>query len=360
MPPSGSIRAAAATETRRTKSTRGRVESARLVATRDATIKSQRVTSEPSKGPEDQATQKAPELAKTQSKERVPRPATRARVASKDVKSVSPTDASQAPPKPTGTLLQERPIRIRATRTASQPKEVPAPAEVQIEVKMRTLMASPETVPLPLSSPQLEFTDPANVLARATELRNNLISALSSKPSTRAISGSGRTFTLSTPLPFVSKWVDYSKKHGIGYVLADGSIGCVLIGTPKKPVTHVVVRNGYTYLSKPFNDALVSIGKIPLKFYIQRPDGSIELKEMAGDRRKVNGILWAKFGRYMCQTLSSGSAEKKESSDEDGDDDDPRQVQIVRFYQRVGTVGVWGFSNGCFQVSFIRLFSSLD
>jgi myosin-1 len=339
------LRTAASTEPRRAKSTRGRVEGAKVGVSRETTIKIQRISSDPPKQSAEQATQQLPDPTTTQTGERLPRSTARGRLASKEAKSAPTTED---PPKTAGTLLQERPIRVRATRTASQTKEpVPIPAEIQTEVKTRRALPPSNIEPLPSSN--LEFTDPVDVLARATQLRNNLISVLSTKAG-RSFSGTVDTLRRSIPLPFVSKWVDYSKKHGIGYVLADGSIGCVLIGSAKKPVTHVVVRNGYTFLSKPFQDAVVSISKIPLKFYTQQDDGLIELKEMDGDKRKANGILWAKFGRYMCQTLSSGNAEKKEMDDGE-QDEDRRRMLIVRFYQRVGTVGVWGFSDGCFQVS---------
>ena len=53
-------------------------------------------------------------------------------------------------------------------------------------------------------------------------------------------------------------------------------------------------------------------------------------------------MLWVKFGRYMCQSLFEGEQEEQSSGKGDGN--------FVRFYQRVGGVGIWGFLDGGLQV----------
>jgi myosin-1 len=108
-------------------------------------------------------------------------------------------------------------------------------------------------------------------------------------------------------------------------------------------VTNVVVRNGFSYLQDSKKD-LDTIGQIPLEYYECQDDG---LKQIAvgPERKKLAGIVWAKFGRYMCQQL--GQAERRVSSEAS-----PCQNStFVRFYERLGAVGIWGFSDGCFQVS---------
>lgn len=90
------------------------------------------------------------------------------------------------------------------------------------------------------------YTDPATILARAEELRNNIITALASGYDN---SSALRNWNPPTDhVPFVSKWVDYSKKYGIGYVLADGSVGVIINHTDDKPLTHTVVNHGCKYL----------------------------------------------------------------------------------------------------------------
>ena len=42
-------------------------------------------------------------------------------------------------------------------------------------------------------------------------------------------------------LPVVVKWVDYTNKFGIGYILANGDVGCVFNGTPERPSTCINV-----------------------------------------------------------------------------------------------------------------------
>ena len=66
--------------------------------------------------------------------------------------------------------------------------------------------------------------------------------------------------------------------------------------------------------------------------------------EPASERRQAYAILWAKFGKYMCQQLAQNDL------GEDGGESS-RPATYVRFYQRLGAVGVWGFNDGCFQVS---------
>src|SRR5262249_3861820 len=139
-------------------------------------------------------------------------------------------------------------------------------------------------------------------------------------------------------LPFVAKWVDYAKKHGIGYVLGDGTIGCIFNATSRNPVTHVAVRNGYSYLDKSSGDT-IAINQIPLEYYGEVGTEGLQRIDIEGDRRKITGVLWAKFGKYMCQQLGS-SAEKKSNKDAT----EGQSTMIVRYYERLGTVGIWGFS----------------
>lgn len=224
-------------------------------------------------------------------------------------------------------------------------------------------------------------SDPATVLTKLVSFRDNLAMELS-RSAAKAAAGSTirRTLPTGDDLPFVSRWVDYSRKHGVGYVLSDGTVGCIINASSKPgqvatPVTHVLVRNGQRWLQKLGNDKSTSgkdsfagVDSVPLEIFEDRSAlpssdlstqgifrkiykglGSVQSGPHAVDseRRRTLSVLWVKFGRYMCQSLD-GSGEAGPRSAAGGAADDV----FVRFYQRISTVGLWAFSDGCLQVHF--------
>ena len=186
--------------------------------------------------------------------------------------------------------------------------------------------------------PAVPRTDPVAVLDRVSKFRDNVALALSSKHK------QPRRTTKELQLPFVTKWVDYSKKHGVGYVLEDGKIGCIYNATSRHPVTHVICQNGFWYLEKAADVDFIE--KIPLEYYADCGVDGLRLVTPGRERRRTMGILWLKFARYMCQQL--GQAEETDAPSRSD-----RDATFVRFYQRLGSAGIWGFSDGCFQVSAI-------
>ncbi|KAK4565361.1 Cell cycle serine/threonine-protein kinase cdc5/MSD2 [Recurvomyces mirabilis] len=192
-------------------------------------------------------------------------------------------------------------------------------------------------------------TDPDTVLERLNMLRDNLASALQD----RACSSAPEVEP--PKLPFVSRWVDYSRKHGIGYVMSDGTVGCIINASAKNqtPVTHTFVRNGQRWLAR-VGKNFENIEQAPLEILEDRGEDGIARKVYKGlgsvkegplaaeaERRKTLSVLWVKFGRYMCQSLG-------------GDEEDigRNNENFVRFYQRIGSVGVWAFADGSLQVHF--------
>jgi myosin-1 len=224
--------------------------------------------------------------------------------------------------------------RARSVRTVSASNEAAAKKQAAIEV-----ISIPDDTPGESeddSIPTSSFTNPAVVLARAAKLRDNIASALAGKSSLPR-----RT---STPpkLPFVTKWVDYARKHGVGYVLDDGSIGCLFNATSRHRVTHVIVNNGFSHLQQVGSD-LEAVGRVPLEYYTHLEGDELVNGPVETDRKRQTSILWAKFGKYMCQNLGDLQKQIRARSNRDG-------TLFMRYYQRLGTVGIWGFSNGCFQV----------
>ncbi|KAK4998193.1 Cell cycle serine/threonine-protein kinase cdc5/MSD2 [Elasticomyces elasticus] len=188
-------------------------------------------------------------------------------------------------------------------------------------------------------------SDPATVLSRLRVFHANLANALAKT------TGPSRTASREscTTLPFVSKWVDYSRKHGIGYVLQDGTVGCVVKSQSAKdgPATHVFVRDGQKWLRK-INIDFTGLERVPFDFFEDGEKGveRVDLTRSGHSERKRSlGILWVKFGRYMCQTLGEGGMNGPK-------DTEPEEKGFVRLYQRLGNVGIWVFGDGSLQVNF--------
>lgn len=198
-------------------------------------------------------------------------------------------------------------------------------------------------------------TDPETVLQRLSLLRSNLASALINRhvPSSATAREAER-------LPFVSRWVDYSRKHGVGYVMSDGTVGCIINASaanpaknkPATPVTHIFVRNGQRWLGRVGKD-FSGLEQVPLEILEDRGQEGVARKVYKGlgsvkegplaveaERRRALSVLWVKFGRYMCQSLDGEEADLGR-----------REENFVRFYQRIGSVGIWAFADGSLQVS---------
>lgn len=183
------------------------------------------------------------------------------------------------------------------------------------------------------------LTDPTAVLERAAKLRDNIAAALKARrPAPR------KRYTPES-LPFVAKWVDYARKHGVGYVLSDGTIGCLFNSTPKHPVTHAIVRNGYGHLQTVGKD-MEALSSVPIEHWTHGSRDELVKGGVEDARKKTTGVLWAKFGKYMCAQLGEGGL-----GDTDTIVDAHGEAVFPRFYQRLGAVGVWGFSDGSLQVS---------
>ncbi|KAF2187846.1 hypothetical protein K469DRAFT_737953 [Zopfia rhizophila CBS 207.26] len=239
--------------------------------------------------------------------------------------------------KPTGDIAKDReepapevqPLRVAKNASRMVEKSDPPPS----------VQPSTTSVALPFRvvTPGVPCTNPETVLAQLYSFRENIARALQRKPS---ISSRERP----PQLPFVSKWVDYSRKHGVGYVLEDGSIGCIMTASSPHPVTVAVSRDGYSHLKLLSKDPEY-LEHIPIEYYAD-PKGTSGLSRIEiTDKERREGIqtVWMKFGKYMCQQLGiEGRPRKREST----------QTNFVKFYQRMGNVGCWGFLDGAFQFNF--------
>lgn len=264
---------------------------------------------------------------------RVPRDSrttTRARIAKETVKEA---------PKTIETGLQDLPpLRIVKTKTKTNVRTVELPETATATVQPATAQATTRKGPrYRATSSELPATDPVSVLARLHLFRDNLARALKKKPAKSRRDQSER-------LPFVSKWVDYSRRYGVGYVMDDGSIGTLLMAEENYPVTIAFAKDGYTHLRKAGNNREMAKG-VTLDYWASlKKDQGLTCIEML-DKRRIEEIrtIWHKFGKYMCSTLSEEEIPMRK---------EPHRVNVVKFYQRLGNVGIWGFEDGAFQFNF--------
>lgn len=185
--------------------------------------------------------------------------------------------------------------------------------------------------------------------------------------------------------PVVVKWVDYTNKFGIGYILANGTVGCVFKGDETSLPSCVVVAGAESHLknrkiasysekdqivpskgdSIQFiencdQDGLKRVLRQPSMYQLSVKDGVVERLGPGLDihdyekRKKL--CLWDKFGKYMTQTLSKEEEGNIEILEEEPISSRPRRNKVagpfVKFYQRLGNVGIWGFGDGSFQFNF--------
>ena len=185
--------------------------------------------------------------------------------------------------------------------------------------------------------------------------------------------------------PVVVKWVDYTNKFGIGYILANGTVGCVFKGDETSNPTCVVVAGAEDHLKKRNvtkyreKHQMVHAGGAPVEFIencgleglkrvlvpasqYQIPVSDSGLADKLAPGRDIHDYekrrklcLWDKFGKYMTQTLGKSEEMDLNSLDEANSSRSRRSNiagPFVKFYQRLGNVGIWGFGDGSFQFNF--------
>lgn len=222
-------------------------------------------------------------------------------------------------------------LPVRASKASTVPSSQPEPPH-----PFRTTTTRTEP-PLRSIGPELPSSDPEAILAQLQTFRDNIARALQKKP---LRSRQQRP----QQLPFVSKWVDYSRKHGVGFVLEDGTVGCLAVATEKHPVTTALVHNGHAHLFNVSKDP-DHMARLPIQYFAATDEsaGISRVEILEKQRRDHLRLIWAKFGKYMCVQLGNDDQAPKEMES---------QNNFVKFYQRLGNVGFWGFGDGSFQVNF--------
>lgn len=194
----------------------------------------------------------------------------------------------------------------------------------------------------------------------------------------------------SPPNPtIVVKWVDYTNKFGLGYILSNGSIGCIFrdctasLGstTGRIPPTCIVIPDAEKHLQNRGNVSytdrhqLVPTSGRKIGFYENRGEEGISRvavspqhftvrpgqngepgrltrgKDEYDDRKREKIVLWNKFARYMTTYGRDQDHPSNEVLHPTSPQPESTSVaDVVTFYQRFGDVGCWGFGDGHFQV----------
>ncbi len=289
--------------------------------------------------------------------------------------------------------------RSRARIASNIQSEMVKPANNKVDVKADSDPVRPRDIsdsPPPgnaLIGPnevaeELPRTKPDEVLSQLQELHRELEASLSNIAKSRHRSSPDELDIKNDDIkrrPVVVKWVDYTNKFGIGYILANGTVGCVFKGDGSTPPTCVVVADAETHLKKrktpkyPEKHQMVPKRCSPIEFIencgddgLKRvlvqpshyqvkvsPEGLPDRLAIGTDthdfekRKKL--CLWDKFAKYMTQTLGK-SEETNLSTESDSTVSKPSRRSVagpfVKFYQRLGNVGIWGFADGSFQFNF--------
>lgn len=262
-----------------------------------------------------------------------------------------------------------------ATRSSSTAKIDPSPQEKEDPTADKNVVS--------LFGPgeqqeYLEDTRPDLVLSRMRKLQAELERALNSR-SMAYIS----TKQKGPEVPkVVVKWVDYTNKFGLGYILNDGSAGCILNsvtapGGDAQAVLppsfllvhdaekHITRRNDPTYherqqvvpMTEPIyfyetkgEEGISRVRIDPEEFRVHVGENGAASKLGPGKndhehRKRERIVLWKKFANYMLQHA-------REHPDAETPRPYPVDVpgDLVTFYQRFGDVQVFHFCDGHLQV----------
>lgn len=199
----------------------------------------------------------------------------------------------------------------------------------------------------------------------------------------------------------VVKWVDYTNKFGLGYILNDGGVGCILrdIPTPDSgktatlPSACMLVRNAERHIERRQDETYPDRHQpIPPKedIHFYENNGEVGLKwvgvparqfrvpiaedgtpgklhagrDVYEHRKRERVILWKKFANYMIAYGRDEMVPAEENASQPSKiaDAASQPSDLVTFYQRFGDVGCWVFCDGHLQAShchFSRQMSSI-
>ena len=295
-------------------------------------------------------------------------------------------------------VLRELPDTSSSTKSSSSPpnssdsNDLNAPASLQNHKKEEKADSTRPTTKLqsvevrktkprlfdPAENPSLlKSSGPREVLIGLQQFREHLSGNL---PISSHIS------RMSQPHPLVEKWVDYTNRYGMAYILSDHTVGCLLSTSENRsrPVSCIVVRNGRShYVQRSQRSSAreaqqyVPLSGSPVEFYEFQESGAIKKAlcrpeyfevdvDKFGERATAqlvehrmhsayaqeklkDVILCDKFAKYMARSIDSDEMNLEAVAS--GTNKSSRWLKFPRFYQRIGNVGVWGFSSSSSSAS---------
>ncbi|KAL7942398.1 serine/threonine protein kinase [Trichoderma barbatum] len=308
--------------------------------------------------------------------------------------------SKEAPePASTATATTARTMRISARTQAPATRSAPnlqltegagsgSSASVPFHKRRNSESIRSATLFSPAESPaEMMGSKPDDILDRLRLLQTELERALNAR--TMAIISSK---TEPPPHPhIVVKWVDYTNKFGLGYILNDGSVGCILRDIPTTegsktallPPAGIFIRSAEKHILRRQDDSYrdrhqpVPMTE-PIKFFENNGEAGISQIMISPDqfrvsvsedgtagkmapgrdvfqhRKRERIILWKKFANYM---IAYGRDEAVPAEEDEADGPmSPGQkgtsAELVTFYQRFGDVGCWVFGDGHLQFNF--------
>lgn len=242
-------------------------------------------------------------------------------------------------------------------------------------------------------------TKPKDVIANLRKIRDELDSVAhgaSSVATDVALCSFDRKKGLYSR-PVIQKWVDYTNRYGIGYILANGTVGCLFNSDNSAPTSGVVVAGAETHMLKkkfaeyPEKDQVVRQTGCPVEFLedcaedgikrvivqaaqyqVKNGDSMLEQKLCRGEtihdlEKRKRLTIWDKFGKYMIKPPKKGltpllRAEYDELAAQlhaeirSNTDSAQKHAVVagpfVKFYQRLGNVNIWAFGDNALQFNF--------
>lgn len=301
-----------------------------------------------------------------------------------------PSPPSKEAPEPATTA---RTMRVSARAQLSAARSAPnlheraaqgSSANVPLHKRRNSESIRSATLFSPAESPtEMPGSKPDDILDRLRELQTELERALNAR--TMAIISSK---TSPPPHPhIVVKWVDYTNKFGLGYILNDGSVGCILRDIPTTegsktallPPAGVFIRSAEKHIIRRQDDSYIDRHQPvpmtePIKFFENNGEAGLSQVTISPDqfrvtinedgtagkmapgkdvfqhRKRERIILWKKFANYMIAYGRDDLAEEDEADNTLSPGQKGTSAELVTFYQRFGDVGCWVFGDGHLQV----------
>lgn len=159
---------------------------------------------------------------------------------------------------------------------------------------------------------------------------------------------------------FITKWVDYTNKYGVAYILTDGT--CVAMYNDNTSlVVDSVGGQRVEFITQSTVDQIA--GQRSQKHEVTYRRLSTTMAVMNQKKKTSKGLsskvtMWKRFGNYMKTNLGTEaewSFNREEGHSEQTEQDPEGGMVFVTHYARLRRCAMFRFSDGSFQVSFFSI-----